>query len=340
MNMRNSQRFGFAIGAVAMALASIPASAQQQPYPPQTPPQQYPPQQQQQYPPQQQQYPPQQYPPQQYPAQQQPYYSGNAPAFSPDQLDQMVSRIALYPDPLLAQVLTAATFPDQVPQAASWAMAHQYLTGDQLARAINDDRLPWDPSVLGLLPFPSVLDTMARDQQWTQNLGAAVLADRGGVMDAVQRMRQRAYDYGYLQNTPQERVVREGPGYIQIMPVESGYYYVPTYDPRVVFYRPRRGAFLGINFGPRVFVGASFAPWGWRNPGFDWRAHNVIIDNRPWDRRWQNRTVYAHPYAAPIRRPERIESRPVERHEREVREHSRGGERHDEHDRDRDHDRR
>jgi hypothetical protein len=82
------------------------------------------------------------------------------PSYAPEQLDRMVSRIALYPDPLLAQVLAAATFPDQIPDAAGWADQHHYLRGDDLARAIASDQLPWDPSVQALLPFPSVLDTM------------------------------------------------------------------------------------------------------------------------------------------------------------------------------------
>ena len=82
---------------------------------------------------------------------------------SPPQLDQLVARIALYPDPLLAQVLTASTFWTEIPEAAAWADQHAYLKGDALARAIQDDHLQWDPSILGLLPFPSVLDMMARD---------------------------------------------------------------------------------------------------------------------------------------------------------------------------------
>src|SRR5579864_2052727 len=86
------------------------------------------------------------------------------PSFPPGELDQMVSRIALYPDPLLAQILAAATFPDQIPDAAGWADQHHYLTGDALAEAIQADQLPWDPSVQALLPFPSVLDLMARDK--------------------------------------------------------------------------------------------------------------------------------------------------------------------------------
>src|SRR6202451_3699188 len=79
------------------------------------------------------------------------------PSFSPAQLDQMVARVALYPDPLLAQVLAAATYPDQIPDAAQWADDHHYLRGDDLARAITADHLTWDPSVQALLPFPSVL---------------------------------------------------------------------------------------------------------------------------------------------------------------------------------------
>ena len=93
------------------------------------------------------------------------------PSFLPQQLDQLVSRIALYPDPLLSQVLAAATFPQDIPDAARWADQHHYLTGDQLAAAIAEDHLPWDPSVQALLPFPSVLDMMASDMRWTTDLG-------------------------------------------------------------------------------------------------------------------------------------------------------------------------
>src|SRR5580692_2216092 len=104
------------------------------------------------------------------------------PAYPPSELEQLVSRIALYPDPLLAQVLAAATFPDQIPEAARWADEHHYLTGEQLTEAIAADRLTWDPSVQALLPFPSVLDMMASAMPWTQELGEAFLAQREGVM--------------------------------------------------------------------------------------------------------------------------------------------------------------
>src|SRR6202162_3466462 len=122
------------------------------------------------------------------------------PSFGPDQLDRMVSRIALYPDPLLAQVLAAATFSDQIPDAAKWADEHHYLTGDELAKAISEDHLSWDPSVQALLPFPSVLEMMASDMKWTRDLGDAFLAQHQDVMDAMQRMRQKAKDFGYLRS--------------------------------------------------------------------------------------------------------------------------------------------
>src|SRR5579863_4545381 len=164
------------------------------------------------------------------------------PHFPPDQLNHLVDRIALYPDPLLAQVLTASTFSNQIADAADYAGHHRYLTGDALAGAIQQDNLPWDPSVVALIPFPSVLDMMAGDMAWTQQLGDAVLAQRGDVMDAVQRMRHRAYDYGYLRTNADIRVAY-GP-YIEILPV-GGYIVVPRYDPLVVYARPRAGFFIG-----------------------------------------------------------------------------------------------
>ncbi|MGH9648580.1 MAG: DUF3300 domain-containing protein [Bryobacteraceae bacterium] len=120
------------------------------------------------------------------------------PSFQSQQLDSLVARIALYPDPLLAQVLAAATYFDQIPDAARWADEHHYVTGDALARDIQEDQLPWDPSVQALLPFPSVLGMMASDMNWTRDLGNAFLAQNADVMDAVQRERRQARDFGYL----------------------------------------------------------------------------------------------------------------------------------------------
>jgi hypothetical protein len=161
-------------------------------------------------------------------------------ALSSPQLDQLVSRIALYPDPLLAQVLTASTYWTEIPEAAAWADQHSYLRGDALAQAIQDDHLQWDASILALLAFPSVLDMMARDPAWTEQLGNAVLTQNADVMDAVQRMRQRARSYGYLTANQYINVVATG-GYIQILPVNPDVIFVPNYDPIVVFAPSRPG---------------------------------------------------------------------------------------------------
>jgi len=255
------------------------------------------------------------YPPQQ-PYPQQAYPQGTPAMLAPQQLDQLVARVALYPDPLLAQVLTASTFYNQIPDAAGWANQHSNLNGQQLAQAIQEDNLPWDPSVVSLLPFASTLNMMASDMNWTQALGNAVLAQRNDVMDAVQRQRQIASSNGFLQTNAYERVIAE-PGYIQVLPVNDLYIYPPIYDPYIVFGRPRPGFFVGgaIRFGPAVTIG-TFLPFGWRRPEFDWQRHNIIIDQRPWGRTWVNRQEYAHPYVergAPVAGPrvERHEVRPV-----------------------------
>jgi hypothetical protein len=226
------------------------------------------------------------------------------PPMAPQQLDQLVQRIALYPDPLLAQVLTASTYWDEIPDAATWAQQHSTITGDALAQAIQEDSLPWDPSVLALLPFPSVLDTMARDPQWTGTLGNAVLNQKPDVMDAVQRMRQEAKNYGYLAPNSYDNVIDNG-GYIEIQPVNTAMYYVPVYSPAVVFFAPRPGFFVGgaIRFGPAIAIGPAFGRFGWFGAGFGWGGHTILIDHRPWARTYLNRTAYVHPYAHPYARP-------------------------------------
>ena len=227
---------------------------------------------------------------------------------APPQLDQLVARIALYPDPLLAQILTASTYWSEIPEAASWADQHSYLKGDALAQAMQADHLQWDPSILALLPFPSVLDMMARDPAWTEQLGNAVLTQDAEVMDAVQRMRQRARSYGYLAPNSYIRVIATG-GYIQILPVDPNVVYVPYYDPLVVFAPPRPGfAIAGaIHFGPGITIGASFGGWGWwLGSGFLWPSHTILIDRQPWGRVWINRFGYVHPYGHPwVRRLDR-----------------------------------
>jgi hypothetical protein len=277
------------LSAISFAQAPIvrqaPPPDQQQAQPPYQQQQAPPPYQQQGAPPDQQQGPP-------------------PPPIAPQQLDQIVQRIALYPDPLLAQVLSASTFSDQIPDAATWAQQHSGINGDALAQAIQADNLPWDPSVLSLLPFPSVLDMMARDPQWTGTLGNAVLSQRPDVMDAVQRMRRAARNYGYLAPNSYDNVVDNG-GYLEIQPIDPALYYVPVYNPGVVFFAPRPGFFVGgaIRFGPAIAIGPAYTRFGWYGAGFAWGGHAILIDHHPWGRTFYNRGVYVHPYAHAFVRP-------------------------------------
>ena len=173
------------------------------------------------------------------------------------QLDSLVSRIALYPDPLLAQIFTAAAFPDQIAAAARGSGG------------------PFDPSVEALIQYPAVLQMMASDLGWTQALGQALMQDEGAVMDAIQNLRREAQQYGYLQSGPQMQVVDDG-GYIDILPV-GGYMYLPMYDPYVVFAQPRPGFFVGgaIRFGGGFRWVAGFNR-------FDWGRHEVFVNRRVW----------------------------------------------------------
>jgi hypothetical protein len=235
---------------------------------------------------------------------------GPMPSYPPAELERIVSPIALYPDPLLAQVLAAATYPGDIPEAARWADQHHYLQPDAIAAAIEADQLPWDPSVQALLPFPSVLTMMASSMPWTQELGDAYLAEQQPVMDAVQRMRQRARDYGYLRSNGRV-IVGTGP-VVEILPANPSFIVVPYYDPVVVFAPPRPRYVVGsaIGFGFGVTIGPRFAPWGWGATRVDWRERVVVVNNARWGRTWVNRTTYVHPYA--VRRY--VAPRPPEPH--------------------------
>lgn len=255
--------------------------------------------------------------------------------YPPQELERLVAPIALYPDPLLAQVLAAATYPADISYAARWADQHHYITGDNLARTIAEDRLPWDPSIQALLPFPSILDMMARDPGWTNAIGNAFLSQRWDVMEAVQRMRRRARDYGYLRSGGQV-VVNNGP-YIEILPANPAYVVVPYYDPLVVYARPRPGFYVGgaINFGYGVPIGPAFRPWGWGGSRVIWNQRNVIINNNNWDRTYVNRGTYVHPYTVERYPGPRYEERHqmYERSERERDDEGHGRERREEHER-------
>jgi hypothetical protein len=205
---------------------------------------------------------------------------------TPEQLQQLVAPIALYPDSLVAQILAASTFPEQVVQADRWVQAHPDLNGEALGQAV--DQQPWDPSVKALTAFPSVLGNMDKNLSWASSLGDAYYNQQQDVMDAVQVMRQRAQAAGNLKTTPQQTVTTQGPTTV-IEPANPNVVYVPAYDPWLVYGDPLMawpgwypypgiwygGPYLsfGIGFGTGFFGGYG---WGWPHWGFNWHNRYAI----------------------------------------------------------------
>ena len=215
-----------------------------------------------------------------------------APPYSqqtPDQLQQLVAPIALYPDSLVAQILAASTFPEQVVEADRWLQANPDMKGDALGQAV--DPQPWDPSVKALTAFPSVLGNMDKNLSWTSSLGDAYYNQQQDVMDAVQVMRQRAQAAGNLQSTSQQ-TVEDQDSTITIQPTDTEVVYVPAYDPWLVYGDPLVAwpgwyAYPGIWFGgPYLSFGIGFDigfvgayGWGWGRWGFDWRNRYPIYNH-------------------------------------------------------------
>jgi uncharacterized membrane protein YgcG len=225
---------------------------------------------------------------------------------TPEQLQQLVAPIALYPDSLVAQILAAATFPDQVVEADRWLQANPNLKGDALAKAV--DQQPWDPSVKALTAFPNVLGNMDKNLSWTSSLGDAYYNQQQDVMDAIQVMRQKAQQAGNLQSTPQQTVTTQG-STIVIQPAQPDVVYVPAYNPWVVYgypvapwpyWYPYPGIWFG---GPSLFFGVGFGVgwfggfgWGWGHwGGFNWYNHYAIYNNNRYYSRsttFYNRNTY------------------------------------------------
>lgn len=215
-----------------------------------------------------------------------------AAALSPDQLDQLVAPIALYPDELVAEVLAASTYPTDVVEADRWMQAHTELQGDALADAVNAQ--PWAGSVKALAQFPSVLAMMDSNLSWTTSLGGAYMRDSQSLMSAVQEMRARAEQAGNLKSTPQEMVSNDDQA-IDVEPTDPDVVYVPEYDPwlcygaPVVFYPgwiPVSGLFIGgpgIYFGFGVGVGLfGDYGWGWNHWRPHWHGRGVYFNHRPY----------------------------------------------------------
>src|SRR4030088_1009342 len=151
---------------------------------------------------------------------------------TPQQLQQLVAPIALYPDALVAQILAASTYPNEVVEADRWIQQHSDLKGDKLGKEV--DKQPWDPSVKALSEFPSVLANMDKNLSWTSSLGDAYVNHQQDVMNAVQVMRGRAQKAGNLKTTSQEKVTQQGKT-IAIEPAEADLVYVPQYDPWLAY---------------------------------------------------------------------------------------------------------
>ncbi len=209
--------------------------------------------------------------------------------YSTSELDTLVAGIALYPDPLLVQVLDASTYGNQIPAAALWAEGHKNMKGETLASAIEEANLPYDPSVQALLPFPSVLSMMSKYRTWTDQLGDAVSNQKDEVMEAVQRMRQKAYDYGHLKTNEQVKV--ETGDNITIYPVQKEYVYVPVYNPRVVYY-VRYDGYTRVYYGQGVWLGTWFGAWGWGSCWIDWGPRSIYVRNTRW---YAHRPIPRHP---------------------------------------------
>ncbi len=223
--------------------------------------------------------------------------SGEEPKpFSKEELEQLAAPIALHPDPLVAQIMMASTYPLEVVQAARFVKANPGIKEEQLQEALK--KQDWDDSVKALTLFPPVLDMMNEKLDWTQKLGDAVLAQQKELMDAIQRLRAKAQASGNLKETKEQKVIVEpapAPAagqppsqqttVIKIEPANPQVVYVPTYNPTVVYgawpypayppYYPYPAgyAFAGaaVGFATGIALGAAMGgAWGWG--GCNWGA--------------------------------------------------------------------
>ena len=207
-----------------------------------------------------------------------------------DQLDALVAPIALYPDPLLAQTLAAATYPLELIQLQQWLEKNSGLKDKALADAVA--KQPWDPSIQAMAALPDVVNRLANDIQWTTDLGNAFLAQQSDVMEAVQRMRKKAEEKGNLKSNEQQTVetkVVENKTVIVVEQSNPQVVYVPSYDPVIVYgppiypyppiYYPPPGYYaagVAISFGVGVMMGAFWSGgWGW---GCGWGGNDIDIN--------------------------------------------------------------
>ncbi len=211
-------------------------------------------------------------------------YTGQGAPESAQELQSLVAPIALYPDALVAQILSGATFPDQIAVANNWLQQNKNLTGSALGRAVNGQS--WDPSVKALTQFPTVLNNMAQNLAWTSQLGEAYHNQAADVMSAVQTLRAQAKASGNLKSTPQQTVATQSQGGTQVIviqPANPQVVYVPEYNPTVVYGTPyttpgySTGALVAtglLSFGAGIAVGAMMSGgccgWGYSSWNCNW----------------------------------------------------------------------
>ena len=218
-------------------------------------------------------------------------YSGQGAPLSANELQQLLAPIALYPDALVAQVLGATTFPDQIAYANNWLQQNKNLSGSVLMQAV--DAQPWDPSIKALSQFPSVLNNLASNLSWTSALGEAYHTQPADVMSAVQILRAKAYAAGNLKSGSQITVVQQSPQVIVIQPTNPQVVYVPTYNPTVVYgttyvtpgYSAATVAATGLlAFGAGIAVGAAISGggccgWSYSSWNCNWHGGAVVYGN-------------------------------------------------------------
>ncbi len=211
---------------------------------------------------------------------------------SKEQLDRIVAPIALYPDALVAQILSACTFPAQITDADTWLQTHPGLSNEDVGKEV--DQQPWDPSVKALVQYPSVLANLSKNLGWTSELGDAYYNQHDDVMKAVQEMRKKAQKAGNLRSTRQLNVEDQG-GDVDITPTDPDVVYVPAYDPWLVYGYPIApwpywvdvpgiwwggpGLYFGIGFPIAPFFGFG---WGWGAWGVDWHHWGIFYNHAPY----------------------------------------------------------
>ena len=221
-------------------------------------------------------------------------YSGQGAPMSAQELQSLVAPIALYPDALVAQLLSAATYPDQIAVANAWMQQNKNLTGSALGQAVNGQS--WDPSVKALTQFPSVLNNLAQNMVWTSQLGEAYHNQSSDVMAAIQTLRAQAKAAGNLKSGAQITVVQQSPQTIVIQPTNPQVVYVPEYNPTVIYGTPyvtpgySTGAMVAtslLSFGAGMAVGAMMSGgccgWGWSNWNCNWyHGGGAYYGNHPY----------------------------------------------------------